>query len=81
MSWEKIIKNEEVSKGLDSIESIIESDRKSNKERLVTIVVDSLMGASTKVELNADYDKDGWATAKAIILSKGMRKISKFIGR
>ena len=65
----------------ESIESIIESVRKSNKDRLVTIVVDSVMGASTKIEQAADYDKDGWATSKAIILSKGMRKITNLIGR
>ena len=29
----------------------------------------------------ADYDKDGWATSKAIILSKAMRKVTNFIGR
>ena len=65
----------------EAIESIIESVRKSNKDRLVTIVVDSVMGASTKIEQAADYDKDGWATSKAIILSKGMRKITNLIGR
>ena len=65
----------------EAIESIIESVRKSNKDRLVTIVVDSVMGASTKIEQAADYDKDGWATSKAIILSKGMRKITNMIGR
>ena len=65
----------------EAIESIIESVRKSNKDRLVTIVVDLVMGASTKIEQAADYDKDGWATSKAIILSKGMRKITNMIGR
>ena len=65
----------------EAIETIIESVRKSNKDRLVTIVVDSVMGASTKIEQAADYDKDGWATSKAIILSKGMRKITNMIGR
>ena len=65
----------------EAIESIIESVRKSNKDRLVTIVVDSVMGASTKIEQAADYGKDGWATSKAIILSKGMRKITNMIGR
>ena len=65
----------------EAIESIVESVRKSSKDRLVTIVVDSVMGASTKIEQAADYDKDGWATSKAIILSKGMRKITNMIGR
>ena len=65
----------------DAIDSIVESVRKNSKNRLVTIVVDSVAGASTKIELAADYDKDGWATSKAIILSKAMRKITNFVGR
>jgi len=65
----------------EAIESIVESVRKSNKDRLVTIVVDSVMGASTKIEMAAEFDKDGWATSKAIILSKGMRKITNMIAR
>jgi recombination protein RecA len=65
----------------DAMDSIVESVRKSSKSRIVTIVVDSVAGASTKQEMAADYDKDGWATSKAIILSKAMRKITNFIGR
>ena len=65
----------------EAIESIVESIRKSNKDRLVTIVVDSVMGASTKIEMAKEYDKDGYATSKAIILSKGMRKLTNMIGR
>ena len=66
----------------EAIENIIASVRGgTSKDRLVTIVVDSLAGASTKVEMDANYDKDGWATAKAIILSKAMRKITNLIGR
>lgn len=65
----------------EAIESVVESVRKSNKDRLVTIVVDSVMGASTKIEMAAEFDKDGWATSKAIILSKGMRKITNMIAR
>ena len=65
----------------DAIDSIVEAVRKGSKDRIVTIVVDSIAGASTKVEMAADYDKDGWATSKAIILSKAMRKVTNFIGR
>jgi recombination protein RecA len=39
------------------------------------------MGASTKIEMAKEFDKDGYATAKAIILSKGMRKLTNMIGR
>lgn len=65
----------------ETIETIVEGVRKSDKKRLVTIVLDSIMGASTKVEMSGDYDKDGWATTKAIVLSKAMRKITNLIGR
>lgn len=65
----------------ESIESIIESVRKSNKDTPVTIVVDSVAAASTKTEMAAEWDKDGYNTAKAIILSKAMRKITNLIGR
>ena len=65
----------------DAMDSIIESIRKSDKNRLVTIVVDSVAAATTKVELSADYDQAGYATQKAIIISKAMRKITNLIGR
>ncbi len=62
-------------------ETIIEKVRLTNKDKYVTIVVDSVAAASTKKELEADYDKDGYATDKAIIISKAMRKITNLIGR
>ena len=65
----------------DAMDSIIESIRKTNKDRLVTIVVDSVAAATTKVEMSADYDQAGYATQKAIIISKAMRKITNLIGR
>ena len=63
------------------IENIITKIRESDRDRLVTILVDSLAAASTKVEMEADFDKDGWATAKAIVISKAMRKITQMVGR
>ena len=65
----------------ETIETIVEQVRKSNKDRLVTIVVDSVAGASTKTEMAAEYDKDGYATSKSIILSKAMRKVTNWIAR
>jgi len=65
----------------ETIESIIVKVREADKNRLVTILVDSLSGASTKIEMESDYDKDGWATAKAIIISKALRKITQMIGK
>ena len=65
----------------DFTETIIEKVRETSKDRIVTIVVDSVAAASTKTELAADYGKDGYATDKAIIISKAMRKITNMIGR
>ena len=65
----------------EAIEEIVTKVRESDKDRLVTILVDSLAAATTKVELEADFDKDGWATSKAIVISKAMRKITQMIGR
>ena len=65
----------------ECIENIVTKIRESDRDRLVTILVDSLAVASTKVEMEADFDKDGWATAKAIVISKAMRKITQMVGR
>lgn len=64
-----------------TIDTIAEKIRSSDKNRLVTIIVDSVAGASTKVELEGDYDQSGYATQKAIIISKSMRKITNLIGK
>jgi len=67
----------------DKIEEIIELTRKQNadKKRVVTIVVDSLAAASTKKEMASDHGADGFATQKAIAISKAMRKITELIAK
>ena len=40
-----------------------------------------MAAATTKIEQEADYEKDGWATSKAIIMSKALRKITNLIGK
>jgi recombination protein RecA len=65
----------------DSIEATIAKVRKASKDVLVTIVVDSIMGATTKKELEGEHGKDGYATEKAIVLSKAMRKITNMLAR
>ena len=72
---------ETIEEVFETIETIVTKIRESDKDKLVTILVDSLAAASTKVEMDADFDKDGWATAKAIIISKAMRKITQMIAR
>lgn len=64
-----------------ALENVINSVRNNEKKKLVTIVVDSLAGASTKAEMDSDYGKDGYATTKAILLSKAMRKITNLIAK
>ena len=65
----------------EAIEEIVTKVRESDKDRLVTILVDSLAAATTKVELEADFDKDGWANSQGLLLSQKMRKITQMIGR
>lgn len=65
----------------DTIENIVANVRKSNKNRLVTIVTDSVAAASTKEEMESTHGKDGYATGKAITISKAMRKITNMIAR
>ena len=72
---------ETVEQCFEYTETIIEKVRVSSKDRYVTIVVDSVAAASTEKEMEADYGKDGYATDKAIIISKAMRKITNLIGR
>ena len=72
---------ETIEDSFDAIENIIETVRKSSKDRLVTIALDSVSAATTKIEQDADYEKDGWATSKAILMSKAMRKITNIIGK
>jgi len=65
-----------------TIAIIIERQIASGEDKPVTIVVDSVMGATTLAELEADYAKEGWATGKSIILSLALRKItSLMVGR
>lgn len=72
---------ETIEDAFEAIENIVETVRKSSKDRLVTIALDSVSAATTKIEQDADYEKDGWATAKAIVMSKAMRKITNIIGK
>jgi len=65
----------------EAIEEIITKVRDTSRDQLVTIVVDSVMGSTTKIEKESQWDKDGYATQKAIILSKAMRKITNRIAK
>jgi recombination protein RecA len=70
-----------VEDAFEAMEDIIVKIREKQKDKLVTIIFDSVAAATTKIESAADYEKDGYATAKAIIMSKSMRKITNLIGK
>lgn len=65
----------------DNIETIVNHVRKSSKNRLVTIVVDSVAAATTEKELASDHGQEGYATGKAIAISKAMRKVTELIAK
>src|SRR6056300_1967775 len=50
---------ETVEQCFEYTETIIEKVRVASKDKLVTIVVDSVAAASTEKEMDADYGKDG----------------------
>jgi len=75
------VQSETVEDIFSQMENIIAIVRKSNKKRILTIIVDSVAAASTKAELESDHGKDGYATGKSIIISKAMRKITTMIGK
>lgn len=63
------------------VEDIIGIVRKSDSDRLCTIIVDSIAGASTKMELEANYERKGFATGKALIVSEAMRKLTNLVAK
>lgn len=75
------ISADSVEQVFEFIELIVTKIREGDQDKLVTIVVDSVAAASSKVELAADYDQAGYATQKAIIISKAMRKVTNMIAR
>ena len=75
------IQRETVEEIFEVMEQSIAYVRKNNPDTLLTIIVDSVAGASTKAELESEHGKDGYATGKAIIVSKALRKITNMVGR
>lgn len=65
----------------ETVETIIETVRKSSKDKKVVIVVDSIAAASTLKELEADYEKTGYNTDKSLIIGQAMRKLPMLIAR
>jgi recombination protein RecA len=61
------------------VERLVTKVREDGNEKLVTIVIDSMMGAKTKNETEGSYEKEGWNTDKAIINGKAMRKLDHML--
>jgi recombination protein RecA len=55
--------------------------RKANKDRLLTIFVDSLTQASIESEMEAEHGVSGYNTGKAMVIAKAMRKTTGLIAR
>ena len=65
----------------DHIENVIGTIRAEDKDRPITIILDSVAGASTEAEKASDTSNDGWATQKARNMSKNLRRITHLIGK
>lgn len=63
------------------LELCIGAFRKSNKNRLLTIFIDSVAQASTEVEMESEHGISGYNTGKSIIISKAMRKITGLVAK
>jgi recombination protein RecA len=62
-----------------TIEYVRSKELATGKKKILTIIVDSVAAASTKAEMEGTFDAQGWATAKARIVSQAMRKITNHI--
>jgi len=63
------------------MELCIGAFRKVNKDRLLTIFVDSLTQASVESEMESEHGVDGFSTGKAKVIAKAMRKITGLVAR
>ncbi len=64
-----------------TIENIILNIRKQDKKVPVTILLDSMAGTTTESESESDFGRDGFATSKALINGKAMRKLNGLVGK
>jgi len=63
------------------IETCIGAFRKANKDKLLTIFIDSVAQATIEKELEAEHGIDGYNTGKSLILGKAFRKITGLIAK
>ncbi len=65
----------------NNLELCIGSFRKNSKDRLLTILVDSVAQASIEKEMEAEHGVDGYNTGKSLVLGKAMRKLTNLLAR
>lgn len=71
----------EIENILQGIEDIIAEVRSKDKHIPLTIVVDSYAGAGTKGKGNDSYERTGYNTDKAIIMSDNLGKVADLVGQ
>ncbi len=64
----------------EAVSTILLKAIEQRTQKYITICVDSVAAATTRTEMESDYGKDGYATSKALIISKAMRKLTQLIG-
>lgn len=62
-------------------ELLIGAFRKASRDRILTILTDSVTQASVEKEMESEHGVDGYNTGRAIVISKAMRKCTNLIAR
>lgn len=66
---------------LTSIESLIGMIREIDKDKLITIVVDSFIATHTEEEIKGDYGLKGYNTSKSILIANGLGRLVELIAK
>lgn len=66
---------------MDATETLIYEIRELEKDRPIMIVWDSIAGAKSYAQGKSGYDKDGYATEKAILMSQKLPKLIPIINK
>lgn len=64
---------------LEFIEQLISTARELDKNRIITIVLDSFIATHTAEEIKGDFGLKGYNTSKAILIGNGMNKLIQTI--
>lgn len=68
-----------IEKVFQELENCIAYFNKRDEKVPLVICVDSIAAVSTDIELESGYGKEGFGTGKALILNKGLRKITNMV--